>query len=82
MNHQMMNCLARLVLVAIVMIAVAACGTTGAEPTAEPTIEAGPIAVEESEDEQPAEMVWAALDSAINHIVSQYGERAFPAPAK
>ena len=25
-------------------------------------------------------MVWTALDSAINHILSQYGEQAFPPP--
>jgi len=36
--------------------------------------------VEESDDEQPPDMVWAALDSAINYISSQYGEQAFPAP--
>jgi len=80
MKNQVKKCPAKLTLIAIVLIALTACGTSGTEPTAVSTFEAETNTVEESEDEQPPEIVWAALDLALNHILSQIGEQSFPPP--
>ncbi|MGB3714818.1 MAG: hypothetical protein WA996_10350 [Candidatus Promineifilaceae bacterium] len=91
MKNQVKKSLTKLSLIAIVVIAVTACGTTDAgseltgeptavHPTAVPTIEVESTVAEESDVEQPPEMVWEALDLALSHILERHREQVFPPP--